>query len=141
MRYKERWDVFFGVATRACPWGRSMKDCPHTDRGADHVSRLQVVWGDFDAKARSFEEQLELLTSLPSPPDVLVSSGKGLHAYWRLDEPTSETIRIETVNRALRARFGADNAVDAARILRVAGTFNHKYSDPLPVTLLRACDV
>ena len=71
----------------------------------------------------------------------MVSSGAGIHAYWRLNEPTQAMSRVEQVNRSFRVRFGADNAVDAGRILRVAGTFNHKYSEPLPVTLLRCPDV
>ena len=82
-----------------------------------------------------------MLTSLILPPSVLVGSGKGVHAYWRLIEPTSELFRVEQVNRGLRRRFGADNAVDAARILRVASTYNFKYGQPVPVRLLLAPDV
>jgi hypothetical protein len=81
------------------------------------------------------------VSSLALPPDVLVGSGAGVHSYWVLREPTSEAHRVEAVNKSLRLHFGADNAVDAARILRVAGTYNHKYGEPLPVTLMRCPDV
>ena len=139
LRYRTDWDVFFGVGTRACPDALSMNDCPHEQKGSDHVSRLQVIWGDFDAKdgGRSVDELEAMLQELPVPPEVLVASGKGLHAYWPLLEPVVEAKRVESVNRSLRIRYGADNAVDAARILRVAGTFNHKYGEPLPVHLMR----
>jgi hypothetical protein len=142
LRYRFDWDVFFGVGTRACPAALSMGECPHEQKGADHVSRLQAIWGDFDAKAggRSEDQLRAMLQELPLPPEVLVGSGKGLHAYWPLLEPTKEAKRVEAVNRSLRIGFGADNAVDAARILRVAGTFNHKYGEPLPVRLLRCPD-
>ena len=141
MRHRDDWDVFFGVGTRTCPSAISMTECRHAGKGADHVSRLEAMWGDFDVKegaAESMESIVTRLSSLSLPPLVLVGSGRGLHAYWPLLEPTQETGRIEALNRGLRLRFGADNAVDAARILRVAGTLNHKYGEPLPVQLLRA---
>ena len=143
IRFRNDWDVFFGVGTRACPSALIMSECPHPQKGADHVSRLQAVWGDFDVKeaaASSTDELMDRLIRLASPPLVVVGSGMGLHCYWPLVEPTKETARVETVNKSLRVRFGADNAVDAARILRVAGTLNHKYGEPLPVRLLRCPD-
>jgi hypothetical protein len=139
MRHREAWDVFVGIGTRACPESLDLLRCPHNEKGADHVSRLNTVWGDFDAQTPEACSEIEaMLLQLPLVPTVLVGSGKGLHAYWALDEPTTEHGRVERVNRSFRVRFGADNAVDAARILRVAGTFNHKYGEPLPVRLLRA---
>jgi hypothetical protein len=141
MLYRENWDVFIGVATRCCPSALTMAQCRHAERGVDHVSRLRVAWGDFDVKSETLEAVIEKLSGLALPPDVLVGSGKGVHAYWQLIEPTAEVLRVERVNRGLRLRHGADNAVDAARILRVAGTFNHKYGEPLPVRLLVAPNV
>ncbi|HLF75989.1 MAG TPA: hypothetical protein VJB57_00725 [Dehalococcoidia bacterium] len=142
MEHRERWDVFYGVGTRACPGALSMSHCQHTEKGADHVSRLNVVWGDFDAKTEEeFDSVSGILNALALPPTVVVGSGTGLHGYWCLAEPTTELARVERVNRSLRLRLGADNAVDAARILRIAGTFNHKYGEPLPVRLLVAPDV
>ena len=144
MQYCSNWDVFFGVGTRACPAALSMHDCPHQQKGSDHVSRLQAVWGDFDVKPEGYADQEEIvgcLQDLDLAPTCLVSSGAGIHAYWRLNEATREMSRVEQVNRSLRTRFGADNAVDAARILRVAGTFNYKHQEPSPVLLLEAANV
>ena len=137
MRYRDRWDVFVGVGTRCCPDALSMKECRHSEKGEDHVSRLQAVWGDFDADSPAeLQDQIDKLTGLSVPPTVLVGSGTGVHAYWPLLEPTNELSRVRQVNRGLRLRYGADNAIDSARILRVAGTLNHKHGDPLPVRLL-----
>jgi hypothetical protein len=137
--HRERWDVFFGIGPRFCPQDMVMDRCSHGEKGADHVARLGSVWGDFDVKAGAdIEEILERLSALSFPPTVVVASGKGLHCYWPLVEPTNQLSRVEAVNRSMRIRFGADNAVDAARILRVAGTLNFKYGEPLPVRLLRA---
>jgi hypothetical protein len=119
-----------------------MSDCRHEEKGGDHVSRLKAIWGDFDAgSAEELQDQLEYLAGLSLPPNVLVASGTGLHAYWTLLEPTTDLPRVKYVNRGLRLRFGADNAIDPARILRLAGTLNHKYGEPLPVRLLVAPDV
>jgi hypothetical protein len=141
MRYRREWDVFVGVGLRACPTAVEMARCPCDERGANHVSRLQVVWGDFDIEDDGAESPDDLLTRLRGislPPTVLVRSGRGIHAYWPLSEAATDLATVVAVNRSIRLRFGADTAVDAARILRVAGTFNHKYGAPLPVRLLEA---
>ena len=51
MRYRDEWDVFVGVGTRACPDALSTDRCEHDQKGVDHVSRLQASWGDLDANS------------------------------------------------------------------------------------------
>lgn len=146
--YRGQWDVFFGVGLRRCPETVDMNRCPHTKRGTDHVSRLTTAWGDFDVASPdepskpypSLGAAVDALTSIAHSPRVMVGSGAGVHAYWPLAEPTHELARIEAINRGIRDRLRGDNATDAARILRVAGTFNHKHGAPLPVELLRCGD-
>jgi hypothetical protein len=72
---------------------------------------------------------------------MVVSSGSPgcLHAYWRLAVPLAPQA-AELANLRLAKAVGADpRCYDAARILRPAGTFNHKGGTPSPVTLDR-CD-
>jgi hypothetical protein len=63
---------------------------------------------------------------------LAVSSGNGLHLYWRFLEglPKAALPRWQAIQQHLVEKlkvFGADpNAKDAARILRLAGTFNPK---------------
>jgi RND family efflux transporter MFP subunit len=124
MEHRDRWDVFFGVGLRRCPAHFDIKRCPHASVGADHVSRLSATWADLDVRGEdeprkpheSIEQALSLVTLGEPAADIAVCSGVGLHAYWTLSRPTHELARIEGVNRALRERFSADNAVDAARI-------------------------
>lgn len=69
-------------------------------------------------------------TGLPKP--TIVNSGRGVHAYWMLDteiprdtwKPLAERLKALCEKHTLHA----DPAVtaDAARILRVPGTFNYK---------------
>lgn len=80
-------------------------------------------------------------TQLPKP--TIVNSGRGVHAYWTLDEaiPKDEWKRLAEGLKALCARHGleADPAVtaDAARILRIPDTCNFKDpANPLPVKVL-----
>ena len=144
LAYRSQWDVFFGIGLRRCVAAHDLSRCPHDKRGVDHVSRLSVAWGDFDVRSddepnkphQSVDEIVRALTGGVPAPCMLVGSGVGVHGYWSLANPTTELARVERINRSIRERYQGDNAIDAARILRVAGTLNHKHGHPLPVTLL-----
>lgn len=66
-------------------------------------------------------------------PSVTVSSGNGLHAYWRLTEPldTHENMeRIEAVLRQLADIVAGDLAVcEVSRVMRLPGSHNSKDGD------------
>lgn len=116
-------DIYFGVATRLGPGG-TKSSC----------YRTRCVWCDFD-KGKKIKDCLLL-----SPrPDILVNSGRGVHAYWLLRSPIlvrgeERYTEIESINRGLAKRFGGDDtAVDISRILRIPDTVNHKYDKPLEV--------
>ena len=75
-------------------------------------------------------------------PNVVVSSGGGLHVYWTL----AQALKVEqwrpladALAEATR-RFGlhcdTQCTIDAARVLRVPDTFNRKSNPPRPVKLL-----
>jgi len=60
-----------------------------------------------------------------------------VHAYWLLSEPLGRD-EAERANRRLAHALHADAAsADAARILRVPGTWSHKHQPPTPVHALR----
>ena len=61
-------------------------------------------------------------------PQLVVASGGGVHAYWRLDRelPAAE---VESLNRRLAHRLGGDmSCTDRGRIMRMPGSFNQKRS-------------
>jgi hypothetical protein len=69
---------------------------------------------------------------------MIVSSGTAghAHAYWTLRTRVG-AIELERANRTLASNLGGDLAsVDAARILRPAGTVSHKHRPPAPVELV-----
>lgn len=146
MRVRDHADVFIGVGFRRCPDADNIAKCTHKLIGIDHVSRLPARWADLDVSApgdspkkSTYPSQLEILEALyalPEPPPIIVNSGAGIHCYWPYDEPRNDIEHVVDVNKRIRDRVRGDNAVDAARILRLPGTFNRKHGKPLPVTLL-----
>jgi hypothetical protein len=78
------------------------------------------------------------------PPPMLVSSGRGIHAYWRLTEsiPSDDwrqlATRLKRLANAHMLRVDPMRTTDTASVLRVAGTFNLKdRENPKPVKVLR----
>jgi hypothetical protein len=90
-----------------------------------------VLWVDCD----DVQAHERLRDFSPRPPLAIASGSGGTHAYWPLATPV-EPERLEQANRRLALALGADRqSTDAARILRPAGTSNHKHSPPRPVQL------
>jgi len=71
-----------------------------------------------------------LLASPPAgvpEPSLVVDSGRGYQALWRLEEPCTDLVGVEARNRWLIEQLGGDVAVfDVSRILRLPGTVNFK---------------
>ena len=78
--------------------------------------------------------------NLPQP--VKVDSGRGIHAYWCLDDdiPANQYVEISKKFKdfCLSKELYIDTAVmgDAARIMRCPDTFNYKENPPLPTKIL-----
>jgi hypothetical protein len=133
--YHDR-DVFVGVAPRI--------DAKHRD--TDGCLALYAVWVDFDFKHFSdddAEAEIEIrrrIAAFPFPPSIIVRSGGGLHCYWLLDEPfdlqNGGAALAKQILRALATALDGDlAAAEVARILRLPGTLNHKYTPPRPVVV------
>jgi hypothetical protein len=117
-----RSDVYCGVLLRS-----------HRAGGRDAVTRSHLAFVEIDAV-----DALDRLQRFTRTPTMIVSSGTAghAHAYWRLRTRVG-AVELEHANRTLARHLGADLAsVDAARILRPAGTLSHKHRPPAPVELL-----
>ncbi|MFT4167182.1 MAG: VapE family protein [Microlunatus sp.] len=66
----------------------------------------------------------ERVLSFSPPPTVVVFSGGGYHAYWKLKNPTEDLVRIEAISMALAKALGGDNCHNIDRIMRLPGTVN-----------------
>jgi len=117
-------NIFFGVAARQSAGDGSLVNC-----GA-----LGALFVDLDFKGTPEAEARAKLDRFLIKPSVVVFSGGGLHVYWFLREPIDlqapgEAERVKELLRRLALAVGGDLAVaEAARILRVPGTFNYKYT-------------
>ena len=110
------WDAYYGVL-------------PRTERAGDaeHITPwTPVLWADLDAKMIGSKQQaLMSLVRADIPPSVVVDSGHGYHAYWKLQDAVEwRTAKMAMVGIAQALR--GDHVYDQARILRIPGTTNWK---------------
>lgn len=120
-------NLYFGVGTRNGVAGKK-----------ENILHIPCLWCDVDFKVTPVEVFKECFAAFKHEPSACVESGGGLHLYWRLRTPlTRDGIEaIEGVNRRIAQRLGGDTtATEAARILRVPGSLNYKYSPPRAVKL------
>ena len=108
---------------------------------ADREDIKSVDWLHIDIDPRAGEDLVEerdralaLLTSKPPrgvpPPTVIIFSGGGYQAFWKLEEsiqidgdlPKAEDAK--RWNQWLETKFGADNCHNIDRIMRLPGTVN-----------------
>jgi hypothetical protein len=119
-------------------------------RKAEHVLHMSSLYVDLDCgEDKDYAETSEALDALGSfcktvgmPHPIMVLSGYGLHAYWLLAEPVP-VVDWKPVAVALKRTCAAHGlhidpsvTADAARVLRVPGTHNHKRGGLAPVILV-----
>ena len=137
-------DIFYAVS---CFEGKK--------READKATHIKSFFVDLDGYASKKEAVLALdafilkvgLDKLGKP--WIVGSGGGLHCYWpmsrdlTIDEwrPVAQNIKLLCKQEGMVIDMAV--TADAARLMRVPGTMNHKkkYVVPLPVKLLMKGDV
>jgi P4 family phage/plasmid primase-like protien len=96
-----------------------------------------ALYVDLD-RAMSHDEAIAFFKTLDAPPSIIVSSGRGYHAYWLLDRFYTDIQILKTANDCLRAKLGADACFSLDHILRLPETFNYKYDKPRPVEIIHA---
>ena len=96
---------------------------------------------DFATQEEAVAELRRFCKALKLPKPLMVNSGRGIHVYWALQEsvPTDDWVPVAEQLKAQCAEhnFLADPAVtaDAARVLRVVSTHNHKTDPPSKVVI------
>lgn len=133
-------EVYFGVA--------KYKD--GSSRTKDNVDKLKSLWVDLDCgEKKPYADQAEGLDALITfcrtvgmPYPIVVNSGRGLHVYWplieELERPEWEPLMAKLQTACAKHDLKPDpSCFEAARILRVPGTFNFKGGEPKEVTVLQ----
>lgn len=116
----EQLNVYFGVATRKCKSGTE-----------EDVSYVPGLWLDIDPKHATYEKAMQVVTQLPTPPTAIISSGNGIHAYFKFNEPfvvnNDENFQfIKELSTKLHVYTNADHTADLSRMLRVPNSLNVK---------------
>jgi hypothetical protein len=122
-------NCYFGVATR--------RDGDGTKGG---IVEVPVLWCDIDIVKGSpgYNQFVQTYKNFPLKPSIFVESGGGYHLYWLLKEPApkGDIPRIENLLKRIAIHLGGDKvAAEAARILRVPGTYNLKYTPKRRITI------
>ena len=128
-------------------------------RGSEHSATvLPALWVELEFAAPGQspgrlppdrESILGLLAAVPRPPSIVVRTGRGVIAFWRLREPlplatpeARQTARnlvkkLHAAARSAAAEHGweLDQSASLARLLRVPGTLDHGSGQPVTVTV------
>ena len=64
------------------------------------------------------------LRALPCPPTMIIDSGGGLQAFWRLDGPP-DPAAAEALYRHAAPRLGGDHCHSIEHLMRLPGTVNY----------------
>lgn len=117
-------NLYWGVSTRRDESNGSLANC----------LELPALFADCDFKMSSEAAVRERLAACPLAPSLTIASGGGLQPYWLLKEPAdvgTDAEHLRDVLRRLAAYLGADVvAGEPARILRIPGSTNIKYTPP-----------
>ena len=77
-----------------------------------------------DGQPFNIKVQLDALENDRFPPSVVVASGGGLQAYWRIEE--SENLSaIAELGRGIAHKLAADSCANVDRLARLPGTVNY----------------
>lgn len=133
-----------------------------TNRTKANVKAIKAFWMDLDCgeskavvnektgrpegyatQEIAIQELAKFCEHIGLPDPILVNSGRGIHAYWPLKEAVTrqqwEPVAARLNELCVIHKLYVDASVfEAARVLRVPGTFNFKDEPPKPVQVI--CD-
>lgn len=110
------WGAYVSIATRKANLGRWRRG------GRDDLLALPALFVDIDEKP---ETALNRLHDFSLPPSCIVRSGRGIHAYWFLTEPTTEFDMANRILHGLAGRLEGDSTT-VVHMLRLPGSTNTK---------------
>lgn len=121
-------EVYFGVAPRIkAGYG-----------GKSNCAPLHCLFADIDFKDTPESDAREALARMAPQPSIVVHSGGGLHCYWILAHTVNMDDAGAHLKMTARECLGDMRSAEAAHVLRVPGTLNHKYDPPRRVRIEEA---
>ncbi|MCG6115874.1 MAG: DUF3987 domain-containing protein [Mesorhizobium sp.] len=126
-RFIEEWNgkrnLYFSV-------NEPREGAPHDKLAKSDIAFARAVHADIDPAAGTDLEEARAQareTLAQANPSIVVDSGGGIQAFWKLDEklPLDDFTWVEDTNAAIRERFGGDPSVkNVDRIMRLPFTLN-----------------
>jgi hypothetical protein len=108
--------VYFSTCAR--------KSADQEARKGKGVACVPGFWADVDEDGPDIVPRLRGFTK---PPDYIVSSGHGFHAYWRFGASVPPTPALKAKLKVLARVLGGDPAcAEFARVMRVPFSWNRK---------------
>jgi hypothetical protein len=122
-------NIYIGANPRRHDQGKKDRD----------VAVARCLFVDID-NAVSIEDGRTRIDGAGLPkPTCTVSSGHGLHAYWRLVEPMEDLAAWSAAQQHLIAILNSDKVIhNPSRIMRLPQFINHKRENPVPCEVLDA---
>jgi P4 family phage/plasmid primase-like protien len=122
--------MYYSVNPRKQNLGLKRRGC------IEDVEAVNALYADLDMKDDWSQEKVD---NLPIKPTVIIPSGGGWQPLWILKEPVKVTDENRNELNELQHAFveyigGDPGAQDIARVLRLPGSYNHKYDPPRLVT-------
>lgn len=117
---EQGWGAYFSVALRKEPLGRWKRG------GQSDLLTLTALYADLDGNlSESFDRIRRLgMAGMPSA-SAMIGSGRGLHLWWLLSEPTDDFRMVNHVLDGLAEKLSGDQTV-AQNAMRLPGSHNTK---------------
>jgi len=78
-----------------------------------------------DGSAFDREAVVATLDGMRHPPCLVIDSGNGIQAFWRLEEPLQNQEAVEALNQRLAQFVGGDSCHNVDRLMRLPGGINY----------------
>ena len=115
-----RWGIYFQVNPDRRDPAAIRSKAAKTD-----IAEARWLHCDLDIY-KDGQDAMAKLRHVAGPPTVVTSSGHGVQAFWRLQQPVGpdDIERVETRNAWLARELGGDSTFDVSRIMRLPGCIN-----------------
>ncbi|MBC7856469.1 MAG: AAA family ATPase [Pirellulaceae bacterium] len=111
-------------------------------KAKEDIALARCLWVDWDGGTTEQEARAKIVQAELPAPTLLIASGGGIHAWWRLAEPITDLAEFTRLQKKIIAATGADGSIhDAPRIMRLPGFLNQKPKyNPAPVCRILEAD-
>ena len=135
------WDLNNGKRKHCAFFGANVRR-GEGQSGAEGTAFARSHFADFDGV--TVEQAVDKIAAAGLPaPTVTLSSGRGVHVYWRLHDIVEDFDQWTHRQKWIAAALGSDDAViDAQRLMRLPGFINRKekYKSDPPTARLVECE-